>query len=279
MATIGRKRIPGKTSISKRTQPLNFTPDATVAVTPTMIQVAGDLRYEFGFGINNFSHDIGAVQFDELARPLQLPLLQVTAATLQTVSFDFLVASPIDGVTIPIEDELRVLQNFAAEDNPVIFDKVHAMLSEVVSWQITSLSVRISRINKSGKATNANVSMSCTESSTGLERFLTLPKFAYKNPKGTGKGKGESGGEQGANPHDTIEKFFQRLSNTYRQELTKDTAQANKFIADLKRLAVQFSDTAVGEAVLKAGKGKSDWNPTELFNNVNSILNSSKNVK
>jgi len=265
MALIGRReRLTATTKVvvTRGAIPSTTPANGGVANLPRMVQVAGDLEFEFPFGLNNFSHDVGAVQFDELARPLQLPILQPTAGSLQKVSFDFLVAKHFDGVRNSVEDELANLQNFAAEDNSVIFINVHQMMAKsVASWKIQSMSVQVTRVNELGQTASAQVSMSCTESSDTLERFLTLPKFTYKDKKqgGTGKDKDK---EQTGNAHTVIEKFFKSLKDGYKLD------RSGEYIANLNRLSAQYGgESNVLDILLKTASRKgSTWTASDLFN-------------
>jgi len=151
-----------------------------------MAQITGDppLSFEFPFGLTNFSHDGGSVQYDEVGRPLQLPLLRASSAALHTVSFDFILAGRSDGMAAPVDDLIAVLHTFVAMDNSVIFVNVHQIMTSTVrSWKIESMSVSVERVNDGGQATLARVNMSCKESSESLDRFLSLPKFTYKQIK------------------------------------------------------------------------------------------------
>lgn len=277
MPLVGRKvRLTATTKIvaGPRTPPATTETNDGITNLPKMVQVGGDLEFEFAFGLNNFSHDIGAVQFDELTRPLQLPLLQPTAATLQKVSFDFLVARPLDGIAGPIDDELANLQNFAAEDNSVIFVNVHQMMSQsVAAWKIQSMSVQISRYNELGEAVSAQVNMSCTEATEQLERFLTLPKFKYKNRRETGGSTSDKPPPSG-NAHALIEKFFKSVQQGMEQ------GQRNEFIGNLNRLAAQYGgESNVLDVLIKTAGSKSNWQATELFNLLNNNVSSTATRK
>jgi len=266
MAKIGRTaRFTATTKV--KTKNSDFSSAATkidaAVLRPKMIQAApGDLEFEFPFGLNNFSHDVGAVQFDELARPLQLPLLQTTAGTLHKVSFDFIVARRGDGMGETIDDELATLQNFAAEDSSVIFVNVHQMMAtSVISWKIQSMSVQVTRVNETGEAVSAQVNMSCSESSDGLERFLTLPKFTYKNPRGTGKGGTDSPPD--GNAHATIQNFWAKLTPEMRANLKPEYRQ--QWINALNQLAKNYGGDSRVNNILMNFKGNYGT-PTELFN-------------
>jgi len=280
MALIGRKErftATTKVVVERNAIPPTTSPNSGVANLPRMVQVAGDLEFEFPFGLNNFSHDVGAVQFDELARPLQLPILQPTAGSLQKVSFDFLVAKHLDGVRNPVDDELANLQNFAAEDNSVIFINVHQMMGgSVASWKIQSMSVQVTRVNELGQTVSAQVSMSCTESSDTLERFLTLPKFTYRDKKQGVTGKpGEPQGP--GNAHRVIEKFFKSLKNGFALE---EGESVGEYIASLNRLSAQYGgESNVRDILLKTAGNKATWTASSLFNALVRDLKDQKDYK
>jgi len=270
MALIGRReRLTATTKVvvMRGAIPSTTPPNNGISNLPRMVQVAGDLEFEFPFGLNNFSHDVGAVQFDELARPLQLPILQPTAGSLQKVSFDFLVAKHFDGVRNSVEDELANLQNFAAEDNSVIFVNVHQMMARsVASWKIQSMSVQVTRVNELGQTVSAQVSMSCTESSDTLERFLTLPKFTYRDRKETTTGKPGDTPPPG-NAHELIQKFFASI----KKDLTE--SQKADYIAKLNNLSKLYGGSGNVVPILNGKAGaRSNWQAAKLFNVLSDAL-------
>ena len=156
------------------------------------------LKFSFPMAISSFQHEVPAVAYEELARPLSLPLLDTSGAQLHKVSIEFVVVRPQDGVQTPIEDQIATLRDMAASDTPVVFANVHDALKG--SWKISAMSFSITRTDELGKAVMANASMSLTESTDRLERFVTLPKFSYSVPRGssttttttTGGGEGNS---------------------------------------------------------------------------------------
>lgn len=277
MAIIGRKtRLTGVASIGIRPRTVPTNPTAINngnSLLTRMDQIGGDLSYVFPYGIQDVSHDVGAVQFDELTRPLSLPLLQPTAATLQKVSFSFLMSIQKDGISKPIEGDIRLLQAFAAEDNSVIFVNSHEMLSSSVpSWKISSLSIQIERLNELGQAVLARGNMSCTESSDQFERFLTLPKFTYKVNKGNKTGKSGTP-SQNADAASAIWTFFSKTND----EMQLEVIDRNRIIAGINALASTYGGE---DKVLDALKGYngSNYGANYLFNalGANLALNAKK---
>jgi len=271
MAIIGRKaRLTGVASIGIRPRTVPTNPTAINngnTLLTRMDQIGGDLSYVFPYGIQDVSHDVGAVQFDELTRPLSLPLLQPSAATLQKVSFSFLMSIQKDGISKPIDGDIKLLQAFAAEDNSVIFVNSHEMLSSSVpSWKISSLSIQIERLNELGQAVLARGNMSCTESSDQFERFLTLPKFTYKVNKGGKTGK-EGTPSQNDEPATLVFKFFSRTTGGVAN------AANQRDLATLQRLATQYGEQTIRES-LDSITGQRSVN--ELFVAVNGIIEAKK---
>lgn len=278
MTIIGRKaRLTGVASIGIRPRTVPTNPTAINngnALLTRMDQIGGDLSYVFPYGIQDVSHDVGAVQFDELTRPLSLPLLQPSAATLQKVSFGFLMSIQKDGISKPIDGDIRLLQAFAAEDNSVIFVNSHEMLSSSVpSWKISSLSIQIERLNELGQAVLARGNMSCTESSDQFERFLTLPKFTYKVNKGSKTGKSGTP-SQNADAASVIWTFFSKTND----DMQLEVAERNRIIAGLNALASTYGGE---DKVLNALRGYngSSYGANYLFSALgnNLALNAKKN--
>lgn len=221
-----------------------------------MAQITGNppLSFEFPFGLTNFSHDGGSVQYDEVGRPLQLPLLRASSAALHTVSFDFILAGRSDGLAQPVDDPIAVLHTFVAMDNSVIFVNVHQIMTSTVrSWKIESMSVSVERVNDQGQATLARVSMSCKESSESLDRFLSLPKFTYKQIK-----EKPGGGGEDKNPENlSIETLKRFLSKLVGQGKGLTDAKKAQIQVDLSEL-VKLNKFEVDRYINRYGTGQRD---------------------
>jgi len=228
-----------------------------------MAQITGNppLSFEFPFGLTNFSHDGGSVQYDEVGRPLQLPLLRASSAALHTVSFDFILAGRSDGLAQPVDDPIAVLHTFVAMDNSVIFVNVHQIMTSTVrSWKIESMSVSVERVNDQGQATLARVSMSCKESSESLDRFLSLPKFTYKQIKEK-PGGGTEAEKNRARSLKTLTEFLNKLKGQYQEPGAKAKEEIQ---ADLDAF-LKYNAFAVQEYLRKIGTGTRDGNARDFL--------------
>lgn len=142
------------------------------------------LVFKFPMSISSIQHEAATVAYEEVGRPLSLPLLDTSMAQLHKVSIEFMISAPLDGVAQPIEEQIATLRDMSASDTPVIFSNVHDALKG--AWKISAFSFSVTRTDELGRLVMANASMSLTESTDRLERFIQLPKFTYKVPKGSG---------------------------------------------------------------------------------------------
>jgi hypothetical protein len=152
------------------------------------------LSYEFPFGISTFTHDGAGVLYTEIPRPLNLPLVDATSQKLERCSFEFLLAIPYDSLNASVDSHIVLLQDFATDARPVNFLNVHSALA-LKTWNIDSMSFQVTRVNRNGQATAVTCNISLVEYLARTnERFVTLPKFTYTIPKGTGLAGGTGSG-------------------------------------------------------------------------------------
>lgn len=223
MPLVGRKSltvsIPFDSSGRIATPTLSSPANGGVALTRIMQQLYPDkperqpLKFFFPHAISSFQHEMASVGYEELPRPLSLPLLDTSGAQLNKVSIEFVVARPLDGIFTPVEAEIAVLRDIAASDTPVIFSNVHDSLGG--AWKINAFSLSIARTDEIGRTVQATASMSLTESTDRLERFILLPKFSYRVPKGTGGGGADKDKETTATAESVWSKFRTKIADKY----------------------------------------------------------------
>ena len=248
---VGRKPLTVKvaTDISKRPEEPFISPAANAgkALVRTMQQLYPDsadrpaLVFNFPMSISSVQHEAPTVAYEELARPLSLPLLDTSTAQLHKVSIEFMVAAPLDGIAKPIDDQIATLRDMSASDTPVIFSNVHEALKG--SWKISAFSFSVTRTDEIGRLVMANASMSLTESTDRFERFILLPKFTYVVPKGPGGS--STPGTDGTTdiPESVWAVFNEKLGDQYRA-----TAQQ---LAVINNLAVTKGAANVVNALKK----------------------------
>lgn len=215
------------------------------------------LIYEFPMGISSISHESPSVNYEEISRPLLLPILDASTANLQKVNIQFMIVVPNDSIDESIDDQISMLNDFASEDDPVIFGNVHKAMSG--TWRITSLNIDVSRSKNdanSARATQASANMSLTEYVETSKRFLRLPKFSYSVPKGRNTGNGNQGAADptGDLPYASFEAFRSRIY---------DAGSTIKFLSDkeqseLKKLAALVGDDVLARLITDATKNTTD---------------------
>lgn len=245
MALVGRKALTvsvpfdssGRITTPTVTQPAN----GGVSLTRVMQQLYPDtqnrtaLKFYFPHAISSFQHEMASVGYEEIPRPLSMPLLDTTGAQLNKVSIEFIVARPLDGIFTPVEAEILVLRDMAASDTPVIFSNVHNSLSG--AWKINAFSLSISRTDELGRTVQATASMSLTESTDRLERFILLPKFSYSVPKGSARGGADKDKETTATAESVWSKFKTKIDDKY-TITNADRDTLNKLITERGASAV-----------------------------------------
>ena len=214
------------------------------ALVRTMQQLYPDsanrpaLVFNFPMSITSIQHEAPTVTYEEISRPLSLPLLDTSTAQLHKVSIEFMIAAPLDGIAKPIDDQIATLRDMSASDTPVIFSNIHDALKG--SWKISAFSFSVTRTDEIGRMTMANASMSLTESTDRFERFLLLPKFSYTVPKAPGGSSTPGTGDTTV----TAETVF----STFRAKIS----DASKFTADVQAKLKALSDAKGAGAVNNA---------------------------
>lgn len=150
----------------------------TVA-TRLMRQVAPPGQsYEFNFPPSTFNHEGYGVTLNEINRPYSTPIIDPTGGKALRASFEFVIASRLDGFIISIDSEIKILQEFANYGIPVEFINVHDALA-TPHWYIDNISFAHTRINNDGQTTAAQCTMSLVEFIPRRKTMIMLPRFQY----------------------------------------------------------------------------------------------------
>jgi hypothetical protein len=136
------------------------------------------LKYEFIFPPTTFTHEGYGITLNEINRPYSVPVIDTTGGKALRCSFEFVIASRLDGFFIPIDSEIKLLQEFANYGIPVDFDNVHESLS-TPHWYIDNISFSHTRINTDGQTTAAQCTLSLVEFKPRSNKMILLPRFKY----------------------------------------------------------------------------------------------------
>ncbi len=196
-----------------------------VSLTPRLVTVpTGNnpvvKEFYFPFTPTNINYENLAPEYIEISRPQNQPMIGLSQYKLMKISFQFLLAVPLDGIKISIDEEIRTLREFANSESPVAFVNMDDMLmnpfnivstdvfktsrpSSAFFFRITDLSLNSTRRNQNNLITSAEVSISLIEVNNptlSAANFLRIkyPKTAKPinnkpRKKTTGKGAGTYG--------------------------------------------------------------------------------------
>jgi hypothetical protein len=139
------------------------------------------------------TYDGLAPEYVQIERPQNLPLVDLKKFNLLTVSLQFLVAVPNDGISVSVDNELRVLRGLANSIYPVSFINMDGMVTNPFNitrlgparnasaffFRITDLSINALRRNTNNEVTSAEVSMSLVEVANPSVNVITFPAITY----------------------------------------------------------------------------------------------------
>lgn len=149
------------------------------SATRLMRQVAPPSQeYEFTFPPGTFNHEGYGVTFNEINRPYSTPIIDAMGGKALRASFEFVIASRLDGFIVAVDSEIKVLQEFANYGIPVEFINVHEALA-TPHWYIDNISFSHTRINNEGQTTAAQCTMSLIEFIPRRKTMIMLPRFQY----------------------------------------------------------------------------------------------------
>lgn len=159
------------------------------------------LQYAFTFPPATVTHEGYGVGISEIERPYSIPLVDITGGKALRCSFEFTIAAVqkisdggafvLDGITQPIDNEIKLLQDIGNSGVPVEFWNVHPALS-IPKWYIDNISFNHSRLNTMGQTTAASCSLSLIEFVPRNKTLILLPRFSYGKFNPTKKTSGVS---------------------------------------------------------------------------------------
>lgn len=157
------------------------------------------LEYIFMYPPQSFTHEGYGVNLNQIPRPYLAPIVDPTAGNARKASFEFNVMAQLDlfkdgvyvdtvgdGFQFSTDDEIAIIQTFADNAVPVIFNNVHLQLAEV-KWYIESVTFTHNRSVLSGSTTVSTCNISLTEYTTFDRKLILLPRFKYGNITQTAK--------------------------------------------------------------------------------------------
>jgi len=150
-----------------------------------------NLEFEFPFPPQQVSYSDLAPEIAQIQRPGKTPIIAFNRFKARQINVRFLVAVPMDGLLIDVEDDIATLQIIAYSGRPVWFynfDRFFANAtgrtdnnSNAFFWSITDMSFESVRRNSAQKIVQAEMNMTLVENTNPNIVVAELPKIQYTN--------------------------------------------------------------------------------------------------
>lgn len=171
----------------------------------TLRQVSGrKLTLSFPIGPLQVQYEGLGIDYVEIDRPGMNALLEGTTKKLRTLSFEAIIANPVNSGTSSVEGILATLQAMAASDDDLQF--VYGLRALPYKVRMTNLSYNSARRLVGGDITQAVAEIQLTERPRFVVDTITLAAIKYEPPRvpaaaskatkssGSGGGGGQSSG-------------------------------------------------------------------------------------
>lgn len=152
-----------------------------------------ELSFQFPFPPQQVSYSNIAPEMTQIERAGRTPIIAFSRVRLKQVDLQFMVAVPLDGLRIDIEEDLQTLEAIAKSNRPVWFFGFDRFISDTFAttltestffWTITELSFSSIRRNTAQRIVQAEVQMSIVENRNPVITASTLPRINYSaDPK------------------------------------------------------------------------------------------------
>lgn len=190
--TPQRARISGRAPVSttgRSSTLLSGKPDQVTMVSVRSSTSDSTLRFVFPFAPQSVSYRELAPELSQLQRPGKKPIVAFSRLRARQVDLEFLLAIPFDGMSIDIENDLKLLEEMVGSTRPVWFINGDSFLSSnnytggnynpSFFWSITDFSFQSVRRNRAQKITQATVVLSLFENTNPKVAVISLPRIRY----------------------------------------------------------------------------------------------------
>lgn len=187
------------------------------------------MEYVFLYPPQSFTHEGYGVNLNQIPRPYLSPIVDPTAGNARKAGFEFNVVAQLDlfkdgvyvdtvgdGFQLSTDDEIAVIQAFADNGIPVVFNNVHRQLQEL-AWYIESVTFTHNRSVLAGTTAVSSCNMSLVEFTYTNKKLILLPRFKYGNITQTTK----KGVVAGGTPPDETAEIEKQIANQRSISLTK----------------------------------------------------------
>jgi hypothetical protein len=186
----GANELKNKRRVEKDNSKLRSMQQIT---SPT--QGKSPMEYVFFYPPQSFTHEGYGLNLNQIPRPYMVPIVDPLAGNARKASFEFSIMAQLDlfrstdnvyvdtvgdAFQFSADDEIAIIQAFADNAIPVVFNNVHQQLQEV-AWYIESVTFNHNRTIKDGNTTAATCNISLVEFTSTNKKLILLPRFKYGN--------------------------------------------------------------------------------------------------
>lgn len=127
-------------------------------------------------------------ELSELSRPGKMPIVAFSRFRSRQISLKFLIAVPLDGMFVSIDDDIELLFDMANTARPVYFTNMDKQISNPLGkttesknifWSITDLNFSSIRRNEDNKVTAAEANLTLVENTNRAVLVSPLPRISY----------------------------------------------------------------------------------------------------
>jgi hypothetical protein len=145
------------------------------------------LSYYFPYTPQEIQYSNFSPELSEINRPGRQPIIALNRFRARQVSFRFLIARPLDGLVLPVDDSVEFVHRMALAARPVFFTNLDRQItnplssgdSETLFWSITDLTFSSVRRNSDNKITAAEANLSLVENTNPTIKIADLPRITY----------------------------------------------------------------------------------------------------
>lgn len=167
----------GKTNVQYATMHLTTRSAGETAMSFTFPFTPAQIQY------TNLSPELS-----ELSRPGKMPIVAFSKFRSRQIALKFLVAVPLDGLYISVDDDIELLFQMANTARPVYFTNMDKQISNPLGqtnqsrnifWSITDMNLSSIRRNEDNKITAAEVNLTLVENTNKSVIITSLPTISY----------------------------------------------------------------------------------------------------
>lgn len=151
------------------------------------------IEFVFPFTPISITYDSLAPEWTVINRPLNTPIIDLRTYSLMRVELRFLLAVPLDGIRVSVDNDIRTLRSIANSQDPVAFINMDRMLTNPFNiprlgqrrtnqgffFRIGDMSVESVRRNMQNEITSAEISITLQEEANPPIRKIYFQPVVY----------------------------------------------------------------------------------------------------